>query len=136
MNTEIISRCGYRCDLCPAYKMNIKNKEDQRKVSDNWHKYYGFRINPERIMCDGCLTDDSKNPNLISKKCAVRKCVNKMQISNCAYCEQYVCKKLMGLMVDVNEIEKKYGSKIPEDDYKNYIKPYESKQRLDAIRDR
>lgn len=135
MSKEIISRCGYRCDLCPAYKLNIRNKEDQKKVSDTWHKYYGFRINPDRITCDGCLVDDSEGPNRITKNCAVRNCVLKMQIKNCAYCEKYICKKLSRLMVDAGEIKKNYGKKIPEEDYKNYIIPYESRQRLDSIRE-
>ena len=135
MKNEIISRCGFRCDLCPAYKLNIKNAEDQKKVSDSWHKYYGFRINPKRIICDGCMTDNSENPSLISKNCAVRKCVQKMQIDNCAYCEKYSCKKVEKLMVDFIEIERKYGKKISESDYSSYIMPYESRQRLDSIRD-
>jgi hypothetical protein len=51
---EIISRCGFRCDLCLAFKPNIeKNHQNQQKLSDGWFKYFGFRIPPDQIICDG-----------------------------------------------------------------------------------
>jgi hypothetical protein len=39
----ILTRCGYRCDLCLAYKPNVlKNLENQKILSDGWYKYFGF----------------------------------------------------------------------------------------------
>jgi hypothetical protein len=29
---EIIAKCGYRCDICPAYAPNIRSEEDARKA--------------------------------------------------------------------------------------------------------
>jgi len=41
----IITRCGYRCDLCLAYKPNIEAHPENRQIlSDGWYKYFGFRI--------------------------------------------------------------------------------------------
>ena len=45
----LIARCGYRCDLCPAYWENIHGPEDQQRTSDGWFKYFGFRIPPDEI---------------------------------------------------------------------------------------
>jgi len=51
----ILTRCGYRCDLCLAYKPNIaKHPENQQILSDGWFKYFGFRLPAEVICCDGC----------------------------------------------------------------------------------
>ena len=47
---EILSRCGYRCDLCLAYRPHIEAyPEDRQRLSDGWFKYFGFRIPPEEI---------------------------------------------------------------------------------------
>jgi len=66
---DLITRCGYRCNLCPAYKENIHSKEDQERTSDGWFRIFGFRIPPEKILCDGCLTPDSEKPKLIDSGC-------------------------------------------------------------------
>ncbi len=56
----ILTRCGYRCDLCLAYRPNIEeHPENQQALSDGWHKYFGFRIPPAAICCDGCMSPDS-----------------------------------------------------------------------------
>ena len=54
----ILTRCGYRCDLCLAYWPNITaNPANRQKLSDGWFKYFGFRIPPEEIQCDGCMSE-------------------------------------------------------------------------------
>lgn len=133
MNKEILSKCGYRCDLCLAYRPNIVEKDERKKLSDGWHNYFGFRIEQENILCDGCTYDD--NPELIDKNCPVRPCVLAKALENCAYCEEYVCEKLKERIVDYDEIRTKHGEEIPVEDYENFIKPYESKKRLDLIRE-
>ncbi|PKO04517.1 MAG: hypothetical protein CVU41_16830 [Chloroflexi bacterium HGW-Chloroflexi-3] len=66
----ILTRCGYRCDLCLAYKANVENNpSNQQKLSDGWYKYFGFRLPPEKIICDGCM---SNNPKLIDQACLVK----------------------------------------------------------------
>jgi hypothetical protein len=57
--TEILTRCGFRCDLCLAYKPNIeKHPENKQKLSDGWHKYFGFRIPPDEIYCEDCMAEE------------------------------------------------------------------------------
>jgi len=125
----IISRCGYRCDLCLAYKENVHSKEDQKRTSDGWFKYYGFRIPPEEIWCDGCLTPDDQKPKLMDPECLVRPCVLEKQLENCAYCDQYICSKLKTRIVEYDSIVAKF-----EEDYENFIKPYEARKVLEGIR--
>jgi hypothetical protein len=129
---EILSRCGFRCDLCLAFKPNIeKNRQNQQKLSDGWFKYFGFRIPPDKIICEGCLSD---SPDLLDSNCPVRPCVLEKGLENCAKCEDYICEKLMQRMVSYEEIQQKHQDQIPEEDYICFIKPYENKQRLATLR--
>ena len=132
MTDEILTRCGYRCDLCLAYRLNIKKNDRRQMLSDGWHMYYGFRISPDNIICDGCMSGE--NPTLIDASCPVRPCVMAQSYENCAHCGDYVCDKLKERIADYDEIQKRHGKPIPERDYENFIKPYESKERLEKIR--
>lgn len=131
---EILTRCGYRCDLCLAYKDNIRGPADQRKISDGWFSHYGFRIPPEEIRCDGCLTPDAERPRLVDAGCRVRACVLESELPHCAGCGEYACDKLASRIVSRAEIEARLGRPIPEQDYRDFVLPYESKPRLDALR--
>ena len=130
----ILTRCGYRCDLCLAFKPSIeKNPANRQKLSDGWFKYYGFRLPTEEICCDGCM---SESPQLIDKTCPVRPCVIEKGLDNCAQCEQYVCEKFMQRLVTLEQVKERIRAEIPEDDYACFIQPYENKRRLDAFRER
>lgn len=132
MSTEILTRCGYRCDLCLAYKPNIEAHPENRQIlSDGWHRYFGFRIPAEKIFCEGCMQE---NPQLIDKACPVRPCTMAKKLSNCAECEDYGCDKLRERLVEFTEMEKKAGHPIPDEDRQRFIEPYENKKRLDDLR--
>jgi hypothetical protein len=127
--TEILARCGYRCDLCPAYLKNLHSFEDRQRVSDGWVKYVGVKVPPEQLGCHGCL-EKGQSPD---PGCPIRPCVLEQGLENCAYCEEFsCCDKLDSRM---NFMEKRYGdfSGIPEDDFHRFIQPYLSKERLLAI---
>jgi hypothetical protein len=128
----ILTRCGYRCDLCLAYQPNItKNPANQQKLSDGWHRYFGFRIPPAEICCDGCMSDD---PKLIDLSCPVRPCVIEKGLDNCSQCEHYICEKLTERLVEFEAVKNRVGAEIPEDDYQCFIRPFENKRRLEALR--
>jgi len=120
----IITRCGYRCDLCLAYKENIETEEDKKIISDGWFKYFGFRIPLEEISCDGCLTT-KKEPHLIDDSCPVRACVIYKGIDKCFGCEDFSCEKFETRVVDREDFED-----VPEEDYNRFIRPYENKRRF------
>jgi hypothetical protein len=128
----ILSRCGYRCDLCLAYQPNIaRYPANRQKLSDGWDQYFGFRIPPADIGCDGCMAD---NPELIDQSCPVRPCVIERGLDNCSQCEHYICEKLKERLVVYEEVKRRIGAEIPEDDYLCFIRPFENKRRLDALR--
>lgn len=128
----VLTRCGYRCDLCLAYRPNIeRNPSNQQKLSDGWYQYFGFRIPAAEICCDGCMAED---PKLIDLSCPVRPCVLEKGLDNCAQCERYICEKLTERLVVYEELKRRIGADIPEDDYLCFIRPYENKRRLEALR--
>jgi hypothetical protein len=128
----ILTRCGYRCDLCLAYKLNVeRNPENRRTLSDGWHRYFGFRLPPADICCDGCMSEDS---HLIDQGCPVRPCVIKRRLENCSQCQEYVCDKLRRRLVTYEGVAERVSSEIDQDDRERFIRPYENKERLDALR--
>jgi hypothetical protein len=129
MAEKIISRCGYRCDLCLAFAPNVKSHPENRvKLSDGWFNYFGFRINPEDIFCDGCMEE---NPKLIDQTCQVRPCTIVKGVANCSYCQEYGCTLLQDRWVVFEELQEKIGRMIPPMDRKLFIFPYENKKRLE-----
>lgn len=112
MANETLTRCGYRCDLCLAYKPNVaKELANRQIVSDGWFKYFGFRIPPELVVCDGCLED---NPKLIDQQCPIRPCVISRVLLHCWECENYGCDKLQERWVVYEEIVKKTVNRYPQ----------------------
>lgn len=133
--SNIIARCGYKCSLCLIYRENLKKDErNRRKFRDGLEKYYGDKLTLEECYCDGCMTDDSQNPVLITRDCEVRPCVMARNIENCAYCPLYPCSNVEKRFVERRKVEERYGSPISEEVYKLFIMPYESRRVLDRIR--
>lgn len=130
MPKEILTRCGYRCDLCLAYKDNIENDDQREFLSDTWHKIYGFRIPAQEIYCEGCISCD--HPKLIDDNCPVRPCVIKKGIENCSQCKEYPCELFNQRKVIREDFSK--DKIISGKEYSKCIKPYENKKRLDEIR--
>jgi hypothetical protein len=128
----LLARCGYRCDLCLAYRPNVEaHPENPQILSDGWHTYCGFRIPPEDILCDGCPADP---PRLIDRECPVRPCVLEREFSNCSQCGEYVCEKLAQRIVVYERIAERVAGPIPDVDRDRFISPYENRLRLDALR--
>lgn len=126
----IISKCGYRCDLCPAYESNLKSEADKQRMAHAWAKYLGSKVKPEEITrCGGCQTQGKQG----DENCPVRPCASERGIENCAHCEEFVCDKLEDRMDLVEKNIKDRGG-IPKEDYNVFIKPFLSRQRLGEIR--
>lgn len=113
---EILTRCGNRCDLCPAYRENIQPETKKREISDGWFRYFGFRIPPDQIECAGCL-NKGKHPDA---NCPVRPCAD---------CDAFGCDKLKSRMEFVETVLPKFDA-IPEKDFRIFFLPYLSRERL------
>ncbi len=95
---EMISYCGLDCLTCPAYEATRDNDDKKReKTAGYWSKLFGREIKAEEINCDGCL---QKGGRLLfhCSDCAIRACGQEKDVKNCAYCNDYSCKKLDNLL--------------------------------------
>lgn len=135
MANEILTRCGYRCDLCLAYAENIKNNDQRALLSEGWRKIFGIDLQPEEVFCEGCLTC-SADPILVDKSCLVRPCVISKGIENCAQCDDYPCDILETRLVRYEDWVEKLPFTLSRSDRKNFIKPYENVVRLTALREK
>lgn len=130
----IVGRCGYRCDLCPAYKDNIRGRQHRQWVSDGWFKFFGFRIPPDEISCDGCWAEDSTNPKRIDTDCPVRPCVIEKGLDSCAQCSEYVCDRLRERLVDGKKVLERAQGPVPQAERDAFVRPYDNVRRLDRMR--
>jgi len=125
---QIISKCGYRCDSCPAYETNLKSDADKQRISEAWAKYCGFQVPPEVIKsCSGCMAGGG------DETCTVRSCAIEKNLDNCAHCEQFACDKLKPKINFVQE-NVKDPENIPKEDYDLFIKPFLGEENLLKIR--
>jgi hypothetical protein len=127
---EIITMCGYRCDICPAYAVNIRTARDAKNAAEGFFKYYGFRIDPDTLACAGCLNEGRH----IDTDCPVRPCAVEKKMGNCARCPEFkTCEKLKTRMDFLESIPEKVKN-IPPQDYDRFVTPYQSKPRMIALR--
>ena len=129
MTTEIISKCGYRCDLCLAYADNIESDDQRELLSKGWHAIFGIELDPEEIFCDGCLSETSDAVR-IDEACLVRPCVMSKGLGNCSQCGDMICDKLKDRIVKFEDTQSKVGFMISEDEREKFIQPYENYDRL------
>lgn len=124
-----IAKCGYRCDLCPAFKSEM-TEADKQDISRAFKQYYGFFVPPQDIKtCSGCQSSDVPN----DKECPVFPCVMEKGFKMCAECDDFGCDKLKQRMDIVEQIAEN-KKPIPQDDFEKYFKPFLSRQTLMEIR--
>lgn len=129
MRRAIIARCGNRCDLCPAFNENVTSLFQREAISKGWKKYFNMDVSPGDVECAGCLN----RGKIIDRRCPVRSCVKKQNVKNCAECPHFICGKLKPRIELADEIKKEFP-KIPKRDYKRFVRPYESRERLLELR--
>jgi hypothetical protein len=126
---EILSCCGFRCDICPAYEKNVGGPADLEKIRRDWKKYFGFDIPEDRIACVGCANEGRH----ADADCPVRPCAVERRIKTCADCPDFECDKLKSRM-DFAETAMEKSRIIPEGDFRSYFLPYLSWERIECIR--
>ncbi len=125
----ILSKCGYRCDLCQAFDANLKGEQDRRRMSRALATYYDCQIDPEAIRpCRGCQAT-GEAPD---KDCQVYPCVCEKGLPNCGPCPEFGCDKLKMRMDTVEQCLKK-NPDVRGEDYRLYFRPYLSREVLTKI---
>lgn len=91
---KMIAYCGLNCFECLAYIATMKNDDTERaKVAELWSKEFNADIKPEDINCMGCISTTGPVFSYCNV-CEIRKCGLEKKVLNCAYCDEYSCKKL------------------------------------------
>ncbi len=127
---EILTLCGYRCDLCQFYTKNIKSEKDKERVSREFNRIFGYDIKPEDVECVGCKNEGKH----VATSCSVRLCALEKGVENCAHCSEFICDKLKRKMNFIEDFLRNNKKPLSEEDFKSYIKPYQSRERLLKIR--
>ncbi len=137
--SNLIAKCGIDCDVCPwgPYPRKSMTSEEFERYRNNAKRILGYM--PIKTPCSTCQTPDSKIPKeskLPNRKCLIRQCVDKTGIVNCAYCSRFPCDTMKATAGAWNRdnIEKKLGELISEEDYHAFVEPFEGINRLEDRR--
>ena len=91
---KMIAYCGLVCNDCGAFIATQNDDDVKRKeIAALWTKEYKHDFKPEDINCEGCLST-GENVFIHCNHCEIRKCAQEKGVVNCAYCNDYGCKKL------------------------------------------
>ena len=125
----IIAKCGYRCDLCPAFEANLVGDTDKQGFSEALAKYYDCALPPDQIKpCKGCQGAQTQPDD----NCPVYPCVRTKQLDNCGQCPDFGCDKLKQRMDIVEECLARAGE-VPLEDFRRYFQPFLSRNTLTEI---
>ncbi|MDP2871445.1 MAG: DUF3788 family protein [Bacillota bacterium] len=132
--SEILSRCGYRCDLCLAYRQNVNRQDEREYLRDNWKTYFGLEIPVERLICDGCLGCE-KQATRLDAACPVRPCVIERALEHCGQCESFSCEKLeLRRGHSLERAREAAGPRFSMSTYRRCVLPYDNFARLAELR--
>jgi hypothetical protein len=131
---EMISRCGFKCHACMAFKDNNKTAADQAVVAHGWAEYFGVVVLPEKIRCNGCLAKDRGGYDFPDTDCPIAPCVTAKGLDNCAGCPDYACEKLETRMRACDEVRERFLGKVSREEFERFIMPYDSRTTLNGIR--
>lgn len=131
---EVLSRCGYRCDLCLAWRENIARNDERQFLHDGWKLYFDLDIPVEKILCDACRSC-SDGATLLDSGCPVRRCVMERGLDNCGQCQDYPCdvfEERRGLTRE--QAMEKAGCDFSDGVFNKCVLPYDNGTRLDGLR--
>jgi len=137
---EMVGKCGILCTICPWSKsvQDSMSKDEYNEYKIQCKKILGYAPAGAYQNCVGCQTPEEEWPEgtrIPLKKCLTRLCVMRNEIENCAYCSRFPCDYIK---VKANEwsrenVEKKHGGSVSDEDFNTYIFPFESYKRLEEI---
>ncbi len=133
---QFVARCGFRCDSCRAFEGNNHSDDDRLRVSSAWSKYFGLKIPPEKLRCNGCCARESDGNALPDPGCQIRSCVVDRGMKTCADCFDYPCAKIEARMNEIEDVMLRFVNKIPHEEFAAYIAPYDARKTLSDLRDR
>ncbi len=129
----IVARCGFRCDLCPAFFKNSRTAADRLAASAGWSRYFHLHVKPEAMRCNGCFAAPRADRTFPDKKCSIRRCVTERELGNCAACKAYPCVELEQRMKRVEKVIRRFQKKIARKEFDRFIAPYDARKTLNRL---
>ena len=115
----MIVYCGINCAACPIYLATQKDDDNlRRQVQEMYKNTFKMDLKLEDIICDGCKSDG--RIFFFCNSCRIVKCAKKKNYENCAYCEEFICKKLNSIY---NIIPPEYKAKENLEEIRKSLKP-------------
>ena len=88
----MIAYCGLDSSQCDAYIATIKDDlEKLKELGEEWSPS-SESFNSDEIRCYGCT--QSEDIFEWCKDCDVRSCAQEKELTNCGYCDDYLCDKV------------------------------------------
>jgi hypothetical protein len=134
MDEPMLSACGYHCEECGAFHLNIAGVEDQKETAAAWKRFYDIEMPPERVICDGCHSNPREGRELPGKDCRIKKCTAERGLENCGYCGEYPCETLESTMKDVEKTLNRYRDRVSEVERARYLDPYDARAAFEELR--
>jgi hypothetical protein len=128
--SDKMAPCGALCTKCPVYEKNVTGRDYQQQVSDRIFEFYGFRIESEKVWCEGCIAS-GKKLKIVNPDCKIRQCVAERKIVNCAQCPEYPCESMQKRFEHTEAAEKRFLNTITVEDYLLYFMPYLCRKNLE-----
>jgi len=96
---RIVAFCGIVCNECEACVATQANDAAAKeRVAAHWRQEYNSpRIDAAYVTCDGCLAFDGRLGGHCLE-CDIRQCGVARGVANCAYCPDFGCDKLEGVL--------------------------------------
>ena len=96
---RILAICGIVCNECEGYVATQANDEAAKeRVVQHWREeYHNPSMDVAYVTCDGCLAFDGRLGGHCLE-CQIRQCGLARGVANCAYCPDYACDKVEGLL--------------------------------------
>ncbi|NNG01959.1 MAG: DUF3795 domain-containing protein [Desulfobacteraceae bacterium] len=96
-NSPKIAYCGLDCHQCGAFIANRDNDDRVRaETAADWSKLFKVTIDPKDVNCTGCKSTDILFNHC--RVCEIRKCGMAKGIENCAFCDEFPCATVEGVL--------------------------------------
>lgn len=92
-----ISVCGLNCAKCDIHMASHGDEEKRREILDWFRKERGLDLNPEQIVCEGCMGPLGSH---WSPDCGMMLCAKERGLGHCFECGDFPCDKVEAFASD------------------------------------
>ena len=97
----MLAYCGLDCNGCPIHTATLERDELKKRtmrsdIARILKERYNMSLEADDVGdCDGCRSD---RLFVTCAACEIRGCVREKKLASCAFCGQYACERLQGIL--------------------------------------